>query len=307
MSLSDVSKLLCCPVCKSSAGEQVDVTRDGERLACSHGHTFPITRGIPDLRLRQKAGVSAHNYAQIHSDFTFDMDAASVWVDRLDVSAELVNGNGILVAGLGMGTELLCVDAFQPGFVVGLGYDDNIFRFLDLETRNKERIVYIQGDVLNLPFREGAFDVVLNSGVMQHLRSPELGFRQIHHVTKWGGTISIGSLYDQGLKNRNITIARLRHEFHKMDYEEAKEKLLRMARVTNRLARFRLARIARLLWGDVLIPVQKLPQVWDYYYPEYRHIISQEEVLAWFSDVGIDDVHVGQRQYVGKKTRRNAT
>lgn len=304
MNYRDILHKLCCPLCKSSSRSEADLHEEGrERLSCRNGHSFLIRDGIPDLRLHGDTEVGASNYSKIHSDFEFDRAEENVkmWAERLDMSSSLLDGKEVLIAGVGMGTELFSMDLFKPEVIVGIDYSDNVSRFPGLDIRNRERVVFLQADILNLPFKSQVFDVVFNSGVMQVLRSPELGFRQMHDVTKKGGILSIGSIYDQNLMNRIITAARWMYMFHEMEYGEAKEKLLAIGRLRRRLFKFKLARLAPLFMRDIVLPLDRMNQVMDYYYPEYRHIISDKEIRAWFADVGIDDVHKGLRQYTATR------
>ncbi|MEW5728887.1 MAG: hypothetical protein AB1918_13755 [Pseudomonadota bacterium] len=45
-----------------------------------------------------------------------------------------------------------------------------------------------------------------------------------------------------------------------------------------------------------------LPAGTGMYYPECRHLLSDEEIRAWFRDVGITEVHRGRRQFIGIRT-----
>jgi ubiquinone/menaquinone biosynthesis C-methylase UbiE/uncharacterized protein YbaR (Trm112 family) len=192
MNYNDILNILCCPACKSSICKEVDLGLSGSKLVCNNMHYYPINYSILDLRLNPNTEFAAKNYAEIHREFKFDIDRkrTDIWIKKNDLNASMINGKSVLVAGVGTGTELLCVDTFEPRMVVGIDYSDNIHRFPKLDVRNKANILYIQADIHNLPFKSNSFDFVYNDGVMQHLRSPELGFRQLYNVTR-GGVSSV--------------------------------------------------------------------------------------------------------------------
>jgi SAM-dependent methyltransferase len=54
-------------------------------------------------------------------------------------------------------------------------------------TRNP--LVHIQADVHRLPFREGIFDLVLCTEVLEHLHTPELALAEMQRVLKPGGKL----------------------------------------------------------------------------------------------------------------------
>jgi len=302
MNYNDILNILCCPACKSSIYEEVDLNLSDNKLVCNNMHYYPIKCGIPDLRLNPETEFAAKNYAEIHREFEFDTDRkhTDIWIKKNGLNASIINGKSVFVAGVGMGHELQCVDTFEPRMVVGIDYSDNIHRFPKLDVRNKGNTIYIQADIHNLPFKSNSFDFVFNGGVMQQLRSPELGFRQLYNVTRGGGIISIGSIYDQSWGNRIISIARWRHMFHKMQYDDAKKKIMRYGRISKLFGKFKLGIIPRSFIGEIRV-VDSLGQMMDFYYPEYRHVIDPNEIIQWFNDVGIKEVQKGERQFVGRK------
>ncbi|MDI6858672.1 MAG: class I SAM-dependent methyltransferase [Dehalococcoidia bacterium] len=47
----------------------------------------------------------------------------------------------------------------------------------------------VRGDVTSLPFRDAAFDLVLSSHMIEHLREPERAFREMARVLRGGGRL----------------------------------------------------------------------------------------------------------------------
>ena len=311
MEVIKILDLICCPECQSIYNEEYPLALQDNYYSCENNHVFQIKNGVPDLRAGDnKEAFSANNYSKIHDTFQIKKDLRGI--EKLDLNGDLINGKIVLLAGTGMGTELFCIDAFNPKLIVAIDYGDNIRRFMNLKFKNTNKIIFLQADILNLPFKSDKFDFVFNSGVMQHIRSPELGFRQLHRGTIKNGIISIGSIYDQSLKNRLITITRWRKMYHKKDYNVVYNGIARRVKLRRFFLKFRLGLFDRLLTqlsGKMVIPFgldrskeDSINQAMDFYYPEYRHIIDEDEILCWFREVGIENVRKGLRQYLGQKS-----
>ena len=242
------------------------------------------------------------NYTKIHQDtLPPNKEDASIWMDKLALTNDMINDKAILLAGAGMGTELNCLIRLNPKSIDAIDLSDNIYRLK--EHFPQSCITFRQADIHELPYKSDLFDVVFNSGVMQQLRSPEIGFRELYRVTKVGGVISIGSIYLSNSKNRAINIARLKYQFHMQGYDEVEKYMKRAIRRRNALQALGLARLDLWLTG-LVIPGNRsiqLLQCMDYYYAEYRHLFSDKEIVDWFHVVGIENVKRKNRQHIGEK------
>ncbi|KAI1502046.1 methyltransferase-UbiE family protein [Biscogniauxia marginata] len=108
-------------------------------------------------------------------------------------------GMQILDVGCGPGsiTTDLATHVLQDGHVVGLDCnEDAIVAAQELaRDRNTPNVRFVVGDVLNLPFADGAFDIVHAHQVLGHLPSgdgepgPVRGLREMRRVCKPGGLV----------------------------------------------------------------------------------------------------------------------
>jgi SAM-dependent methyltransferase len=115
----------------------------------------------------------------------------TVDLERLRVRA----GERLLDAGCGEGRH--CFGALERGAkVVGLDVDREALRRAGgaLRARAAELGGFgqmIRGDAFRLPFRDGAFDKVICSEVMEHVHDYRAAARELARVTKPGGMVAV--------------------------------------------------------------------------------------------------------------------
>ncbi len=69
--------------------------------------------------------------------------------------------------------------------------------------RNGEPIDFVQGDAEHMPFKDGAFDLTMNS-CAYHLLSPHRGWPEIYRVTRPEGQVADIDIISRFLENRLI-------------------------------------------------------------------------------------------------------
>jgi len=109
----------------------------------------------------------------------------------------LRGGMRVLDAGCGTGRHL--AEAFRREGVAVVGLDrngedlvkaGNLMRLLEREREGGPWLV-CRGDVTSLPFRDGAFDVVVCSEVLEHVRDADAAVRELVRVLKPGGSLAV--------------------------------------------------------------------------------------------------------------------
>ncbi|HUL62103.1 MAG TPA: class I SAM-dependent methyltransferase [Methanocella sp.] len=99
---------------------------------------------------------------------------------------------GALMLDAGCGSGRLAVPLARASYrVVGL----DLVRESLLETRGRGAVAPVEGDVRQMPFRDGAFDAVVCYDVLQHLLGPERAraAEEIWRVLAPGGTAFIAA------------------------------------------------------------------------------------------------------------------
>lgn len=102
----------------------------------------------------------------------------------------------VLEVGVGAGNVL---DEVPTGVRFGLDLSPSILR--DAHRRLGARATLVRGDGAVLPFRDGAFDRVLASEVLEHLPDPGAAVAEMARVTRPGGVIVL-SVPNEGLIDR---------------------------------------------------------------------------------------------------------
>jgi ubiquinone/menaquinone biosynthesis C-methylase UbiE len=133
-----------------------------------------------------------------------------------------------------------------------------------------ERFTPVEGDLFDIPYDDGAFDVVVSWGVLHHTADPWRGFREMVRVCRPGGFVAL-FLYNK-----------YNHWRHNLQ----KNKVSRLAGADfeKRFA------IAHRLYGTT--PVERMtPEEVAYFYDKYCHPHKSDhtygEVLSWFDRLGL--------------------
>ena len=118
------------------------------------------------------------------------------------------SGQTILELGCGEGGNLVNVLAARravPRIVVGL---DLFERKLSFARRQGVPAAFVCADAGVLPFRNGAFDLVLCHDLLHHLEDREGALEELRRVTKRGGTVWIVEPNGKNLLIRLLALAR---------------------------------------------------------------------------------------------------
>ena len=122
----------------------------------------------------------------------------------------------VLEVGVGAGNVL---DAVPTGQRFGLDLSPSILR--DARLRLASRATLLRGDAALLPFKDGAFDRVLASEVLEHLPDPGTAVGEIARVTRPGGVVVL-SVPNERLIDRTkdlLSRARLLRWLSSRDYQ----------------------------------------------------------------------------------------
>lgn len=272
-------QLLECPACRIDE-------RDGPLKQANGGlscgtHHFPIKESITDLRL--PSNQRATSYDAILPEWSRPrIDDPETLMAAYGVTTDMVRGRVVCVGGAGGGTEVAALLALEPKELHGVDYSS----FVRTLAERFPGVHFYQGDICNMPFGRGIFDLIVSGGVIQATPSPELAVRSMVRCLKPGGHLAIANIYKQGLHNRRVTIHRNRHEFHRMEPERAKRLLRRNARAFYLLCRVGLLKLHRRVPIPGFLEYANLPgmsakqlydNALDYYLSAYRHTISEAE------------------------------
>lgn len=120
-----------------------------------------------------------------------------VWDDERRALGRLlgsVHGRRVLDAGAGDGRLAVDLDA-EGARVVGTDRSPSMLRAGRARTEESHAEVrWVAGDLRTLPFRTGAFDVVVTVTVLCFMSDPLSATRELARVTRAGGRVVIGEL-----------------------------------------------------------------------------------------------------------------
>lgn len=223
----------------------------------------------------------------------------AIFCEDMDMKPHELAGKRLLDAGCGNGTLTAALSDFGLE-VVGLDLNDG----LGLAYRNRiqyaatagESVQYIQGNLVQPPLQENAFDLVYSSGVIHHTPSSKKSFDSLARLTRKGGR-----LYVWVYRKRAFPV-RL---------------FFRTGRSLKRVVSLKtLARICGMLapWYNVTTRMLDAMGVsefrprttreitldlFDAFAPRFNHWHTEAEVRSWFQDGGFRNIRVSARHKQG--------
>jgi ubiquinone/menaquinone biosynthesis C-methylase UbiE/uncharacterized protein YbaR (Trm112 family) len=276
---------------------------DAGTISCVCGKTYPIVRGIPrflpdslggDLKKAQETfsyewkmfRFGERNWGQ-------DIEhRKGLFLDAMGATSEELRGKLILDAGCGSG--LLSMAKSFGMEVVAL---DLAFGIENAYKKNSNPYVYyLQGSVLDLPFRRQAFDRMYCAGVLVACPSTHEGFKAIVPVLAKDGRCFIW----------------VYHPISKQYYPNEHRKLAVYNWIRTRITARLPIRLQYYLYLSTL-PIffikqsievalgkrpspltwrEKMQALFDFFSPLYQHRHEPAEVSSWFSEQGFNNVVV---------------
>jgi SAM-dependent methyltransferase len=265
--------------------------------------------------IRLEATESCDDYENIRRSFSqewklFNYDSDKTWGWTLeerkrvfleDVKLKPEEGDGKYLLDAGCGNGALSAALCDLGLrVVGIDLNDglelayrNRTRF---STRAKEQVDYVQGNLLQLPFREGVFDLVYSSGVIHHTPDSRRTFERLVSHTRKGGR-----LYVWVYGKRAFPVRIFFRLGRNLKYWISLKSLAKVCRV---LAPFYKV-AADTLNGLHLVTFRKRTireitlDLFDAFAPRFNHYHTEKEVLIWFKESGFKNISVSGHQKHG--------
>jgi SAM-dependent methyltransferase len=133
------------------------------------------------------------HYAPLFSQFKADLGAGALRFERDCLAYEVSQIAGIPESGLvldaGCGTGRYAAawrQLFPAATVIGVDINDTILKTGLIDPHS---LSPINGNLEALPFKSGAFDVVMSRGAIQHTADPRQALRELLRVCKAGGIV----------------------------------------------------------------------------------------------------------------------
>ena len=220
----------------------------------------------------------------------------------------------ILDAGTGLGRDTLWYSSLTKAKVFGVDISSSV-DIVRRQVADPSRTTLVQGDIMNLPFRSGAFDFVACDMVLPCVADPESGLKELARLVRPGGHLAF-YLYRRRGPIREFSNDYLRERVMKMPAAQAWEvcraitqlgrtlsdlktkvriqediPLLEIKKGTYDLQRFFFYNVLKCFWSDSHTFDENNLVNFDWYHPAFTYRHSEEEVQAWIRKLGLKVSH----------------
>ena len=94
----------------------------------------------------------------------------------------------VLEIGCGQGTGARIIyDLFSPRRYVGIDLDPRMIQRAKIKASNLPNSTFREGDVSNLDFPDGSFDLVVDFGIVHHVPNWQNALAEVHRALQVGG------------------------------------------------------------------------------------------------------------------------
>ena len=205
---SEHLKYLHCPECKndlviSRIDEEDEKIKRGA-LKCNNCHaSYEIENYIPRfIRSNYYAdsfGPQWKTFARSQID-TPELQESKIRFDTEIGWGKEIEGKSIIELGSGAGRFIDVVSRYDASVAIGVDVTDAVDA--SQETMgHRDNVLFVQGDIFNLPIKHGSVDFAYSIGVIHHTPNPQEGFNNMADLVKKDGKVGI-SLYDISLYKR---------------------------------------------------------------------------------------------------------
>jgi len=137
------------------------------------------------------ARVSKTNYARI-ADYYDEVrpPPASIWISKVIELGEIDDYGCILDVGCGTGRFPLGISNQKKALICSLEPSGEMLKKA-VEKDHEKRVLWVQGDGQNMPFKDDFFDCVYMTLVIHHIEDKKSALREIYRTLKSGGNCVI--------------------------------------------------------------------------------------------------------------------
>lgn len=320
---------------------------DTGTLRAADGASYPILAGIPRFVLTSDAGQTQTSQAfgfKWKKRDTYDSPAAKAaaatwYLEKYDFAsldewaAYFDRRESVLDIGSGSGfsSSLFLASPRWTGHAMWVGVD--ISEAIDVA---KERLVevanthFVQGDALQLPFRDGSFDTIFSEGVLHHTPSTRSAILEAARVLATGGEACV-YVYKKKAPIREFTDDYVREQIAPLSDEEAWDAMRSLTALGQALAEMHATvdvkvdvpllgikagkqdvqrlvywNVAKLFWNEALAFEENVHINFDWYRPRYAHRQTEAQVRQWCEEAGLDirRLHDSEAGYTVRAVKR---
>jgi SAM-dependent methyltransferase len=324
-------EMLACPHDLTGlrlAGEPERGEIETANLQCERGHGFEVLEGVPrfvSAAARREGTFESFSakWAQVSPEELEQRFASQYewYVERYGFGDEkglakfLRGTKTILEAGTGLGGDAARFAELCRAQVVGLDLSDGVVG-AQQHWAGPKNLHYVQGDILDLPFRPESFDFVSSDQVIHHTPDAPRAFSELARLLRPGGHLAV-YVYRVKALVRELADTELRKRTTAMSVEECMEFAEQITELGRELsgtgAKVKLERgvpllgiepgehdVQRLIywtflkafWNDDFSERLNTLVNFDWYHPPYASRHTEEEVRGWCADANLDIEHL---------------
>ena len=299
--LSQVAQSLEGPILNllaDPAGDPRPLAADGERITNGAGATVAVLRdGVidfvsPDRDDRGELAGFGYQWQKVVSEPLAEAQTYGKQLEQirrdlltyLDVSADQLQGKRALDVGCGHGLYVRSLASYGAD-VVGADLSEAVYLCAAQHGRAKEpgAQTFVRADVLRMPFKERAFDVVLCLGMAHHTPDPRAAVTNAIARVAPGGRFLL-YIYEKGA----VGYITLREKFplpHRLPRPVLHAYCWAIAPAVASYLALRDKRA--LTWQSVKNTCLGL---FDAYSPTYSYTYAPDEITQWMRDAGLTNV-----------------
>lgn len=324
-----------------------DTLQGTTALRGKDGASYPVIADIPRFVLTSDVGQQQTSQAfgfKWKKRDTYDSPAAKAAAAKwylekydfasLDEWAAYFDGRESVLdigSGSGFSSSLFLDSPKWTGKAMWVGVD--ISEAIDVA---KERLAarpnthFVQGDALQLPFRDGAFDTIFSEGVLHHTPSTRAALLSAARVLATGGEACF-YVYKKKAPIREFTDDYVREQIAPLSDEEAWDAMRSLTELGHALAKTNATvdlnvdvpllgikagkhdvqrliywNVAKLFWNESLAFEENVHINFDWYRPKYAHRQTEEQVRQWCEEARLDirRLHDSEAGYTVRAVKR---
>jgi SAM-dependent methyltransferase/uncharacterized protein YbaR (Trm112 family) len=301
-------------------------------LTSADGQSFPIREGVPRMALALE---SADEQADTRTTFGAKWNTITDeererlaefqhrWFeqrfgygDEAGLARALDGSEWVIDAGTGPGIQAARLSRVTGGEVVGMDLSESVVRARRSYADERSNLHFVQGDILNAPFRKRSFDLVVADQVLHHTPDCRRAFHSMAELVRPGGELAT-YIYRVKPLLRELADEEVRKITTRMSVDECmefSEQVTELGRELSGLnATVSLTRgipllgleagehdVQRLIywtffkcfWNEELGEGVSNLVNFDWYHPPYASRHTEDELLGWCRDAGLEVVHI---------------
>lgn len=219
-------------------------------------------------------------------------DRKEVFLSEIGYETNLLKDKLLLDAGCGNGILTSILSDFDIE-VVGLDISESVERADANKGKFSENstnfVHFVQGNLFNPPFKNGAFDIIYSSGVLHHCPDTKETFLKIMPLVKRSGRAYVWVYGKRGLLvSAFMWHGRILRRYMSLkslfNYCKILSPFYKIA--TDTLSALKIYNFRKRTTREISL------DLFDAFSPQYNHTHTSIEVSAWFADANFSNIHV---------------